>query len=224
VARPAKVTAYDVVLLDLDGTLIDSVPGVQESVRYGLEGFGIDPTQDELAEFLGPPLSDVLPRVFGITDPADIQSFLDRYCEAYFHGAEYDYAVYPGMPEIVVDLASAGTTLGLATAKPHESAARILAHAGLAQHFTVIAGSETDGSRQDKAEVIEHALTALVASRHSQRMVMVGDRAIDIRAAREHSIGAVAVAWGYASAGELEDCGATHLVVDPASLRRILLP
>jgi phosphoglycolate phosphatase len=218
------VTAYDVVLLDLDGTLIDSEPGVQSSVRHGLEGFGIHPTQAELAEFMGPPLADVLPRVFGITDPVDIQAFFDRYCEAYFHAAEYDYVLYPGMPDMVADLASAGTTLCLATAKPHESASRILEHAGLAQYFAVVSGSERDGSRQQKADVIEHALATLEADGRTQGMVMVGDRALDVHAAHAHSIDSIAVAWGYAPAGELEDCGATHHVADSTSLRRILLP
>lgn len=217
------MTAYDVVLLDLDGTLIDSEEGVQVSVRHGLDAFGIDPTPSELAEFMGPPLIDVLPRVFGIRDPADMQLFFDRYCEAYFHGAEYDYTVYPGMLELVADLARAGATTCLATAKPHESATRILEHAGLAQYFTFISGSELDGSRQEKVDVIEHALAALDAHGRSHRIVMVGDRALDVRAARAHAIDGIAVTWGYAPPGELDDCGATDLVDDAASLRMILL-
>jgi phosphoglycolate phosphatase len=218
------VTPYDVVLLDLDGTLIDSEPGVYTSVRFALAGFGITPTTAELAEFMGPPLADVLPRVFALTDPADIQVFFDRYCEAYFDAAEYEYDVYPGMLELVRDLGGAGVTLVLATAKPHESASRILVHAGLSDCFAFVAGSETDSSRQEKAEVIAHAFANIEADGASHRMVMVGDRDLDIRAARMHGIDAIAVEWGYAPLGELEQSGATHVVASPAALRALLLP
>ncbi len=218
------MTPYDVVMLDLDGTLIDSEAGVYTSVRYGLAGFGITPTDAQLEEFMGPPLADVLPRVFRLTDPADIPLFFDRYCEAYFHVAEYEYEMYPGMRELVTDLSAAGVTLVLATAKPHESASRILVHAGLADRFAFVAGSELDSSRQEKADVIAHAFDNIEADGTSHRIVMVGDRGLDIRAAREHDIDAIAVTWGYAPPGELEECGATHLVADVAELRALLLP
>ena len=216
---------YDVVLLDLDGTIIDSAPGVFSAVRYGLvEGLGITPTTAQLEEFMGPPLHDVMPRVFGITDPADIRRFFDCYCEAYFHGTEYEYDPYPGMLDLIADLHAAGVRLVLATAKPHESATRILQHAGVEHRFDFVAGSETDGSRQDKADVIEHAFQQIEADGSTHRIVMVGDRALDVHAATAHGVDSIAVEWGYAPPGELDDCGATHRVVDARQLRALLLP
>ena len=215
---------YDVVLLDLDGTIIDSEPGVFSAVRHGLvEGLGITPTTAQLEEFMGPPLDDVMPRVFGITDPADIRRFFDCYCEAYFHGTEYEYDVYPGMLELIEQLHASGVRLVLATAKPQESATRILEHAGVADRFDFVAGSETDGSRQHKAAVIEHAFTEIEADGTTHRIVMVGDRALDIHAAASHRVDSIAVEWGYAPAGELDECGATHRVADAAQLKALLL-
>lgn len=218
------MTSYDVVLLDLDGTIIDSEPGVQSALRHALmTGFGINATTAELEEFMGPPLDEVLPRVYGITDPSDIRRFFDLYCEHYFHGSEYEFDVYPGMLELVNDLGRSGIRVVLATAKPHESATRILEHAGLAGWFEYVAGSKTDGSRQDKIDVLEHAFDVIAADGMTHRIVMVGDRAIDVRAARAHDVDSIVVDWGYAPDGELDDCGATHRVGTVENLRALLL-
>lgn len=221
-AAPAP---YDVVLLDLDGTIIDSEPGVQEALRFALvTGFGISPTTAELEEFMGPPLDDVLPRVYAITDPADIRRFFELYCEHYFHGTEYEFDVYPGMLELIRALADAGVMVVLATAKPQESAERILAHAGVADRFAFVAGSASDGSRQDKADVIEHAFAQIEADGSTHRIVMVGDRALDAQAARAHDVDSIVVDWGYAPPGELDACGATHRATSIVDLRALLLP
>lgn len=216
---------YDVVLLDLDGTLIDSEPGVQAALRHAITtGFGIVPTQAQLEEFMGPPLAEVLPRVFGLSDPADEQRFFELYCDVYFHGTEYEFDVYPGMSSLIADLQEAGSRVCLATAKPDESAARILEHADLLQHFEFIGGSHIDGSRQDKVEVLEHTLRSIDADSERHRIVLVGDRALDVRAAEAHGIDSIAVTWGYAPDGELDAAGSTHLVSDVTQLRALLLP
>lgn len=221
----ADLTRYDVVLLDLDGTIIDSIPGVYAALRYALvEGFGISPTTAELEEFMGPPLSDILPRVYGMTDPADHSKFFELYCEKYFHDTEYEFDIYPGMSELIAELSADDMTIVLATAKPQESAERIIESAGLSDHFEFIAGSNTDGSRQEKADVIEHAFAHIEADGATHRVVMVGDRALDAHAAQEHGVDSILVDWGYAPAGELDDAGATHLVSSTQQLRALLLP
>lgn len=215
---------YDVVLLDLDGTIIDSEPGIHVALRHALQkGFGITPTAQELSEFMGPPLADILPRVFGLTDPADEARFYELYCEKYFHDAEYEFDVYPGMAELISRLAGSGTTIALATAKPDVSAARILERTDLRDHFTFVGGSHEDGSRQDKIDVLAHTLRSLGVTSETARIVMVGDRALDVRAADAHDLDSIVVTWGYAPAGELESAGATHLVDDVRTLQRLLL-
>jgi phosphoglycolate phosphatase len=216
---------YNLVLLDLDGTMIDSEPGVQAAVRHALvTGFGITPTQPELEEFMGPPLAEVLPKIFGLTDPADEQRFFELFCSVYFHGMEYDFDLYPGMLDLVNDLFDAGVAIALATSKPAESAERILQHANIDHHFTFVAGSASDGSRQNKADVLEHAFTQMQVNAGTHRIVMVGDRALDIGAAQDHGVDSIAAYWGYAPEGELDDCSPTHRVADVAELRKVLLP
>lgn len=219
------ITPYDVVLLDLDGTIIHSEPGVQAAVRHALvTGFDIDPTKAQLEEFMGPPLSDVLPRVFGLTDPADEPRFFGLFCTAYFHDMEYDFDFYPGMCELVNELADAGVVIAIATAKPSESAERILKRAGIVHRFNFVAGSASDGSRQDKIDVLAHAIEQMQTNAQTHRIVMVGDRALDVHAAQAHGVDSIAVEWGYAPDGELDNCVASHRVATVAELRDVLLP
>lgn len=215
---------YDVVLLDLDGTIIDSEPGIQTALRHAItQGFGIAPTQADLDEFMGPPLDEVLPRVYGITDPADVARFFELYCGVYFHGTEYEFDVYPGMADLIRDLHAAGVRVVLATAKPDESAARILDHAGLAECFEFVGGSHVDGSRQDKVDVLAHTLEQIGANGDTLRIVLVGDRALDHRAASAHGADSILVTWGYAPDGELDEVPANALVHDVAALRALLI-
>lgn len=216
---------YDIVLLDLDGTIIDSEPGIQTALRHAVtHGVGVAPTQEDLQEFMGPPLDEVLPKVYGITDPSEIQRFFDLYCEVYFHGSEYEFDVYPGMGELIADLRAAGARVVLATAKPDESAARILDHAGLGEHFEFVGGSHVDGSRQDKIDVLTHTLEQIDGDGRSHRIVMIGDRALDVRAAEAHGLDSIVVDWGYAPEGELEDSRATYHAASVSDLRELLLP
>lgn len=219
------VPAYDVVLIDLDGTIIDSEPGIHTALRYALvEGFGIVPTTAELQEFMGPPLSDILPRVYGMADPSDHARFFELYCEKYFHDTEYEFDVYPGVSELIADLHAHGVDVVLATAKPQESAERILDKAGLRPLFEFVAGSASDGSRQEKADVIAHAFEHINADGSTHRIVMVGDRELDAQAAQAHEVDSILVEWGYAPEGELAAAGATHVVRDVGALRAHLLP
>lgn len=221
----AAAPRYEVVLLDLDGTIIDSEPGVHEAVRHALTtGFGITPTRQQLHEFMGPPLSDVLPRVFGLTAPADEQLFFELYCERYFHGSEYEFDVYPGMPSVITALHDAGVRVCLATSKPDASAVRILEHAGLLACFEFVGGSHVNGTRQDKAHVVAHTLASIGASADRHSIVMVGDRALDVEAADAHGLDSIVVTWGYAVDGELDDAGATHVAPSVETLLALLLP
>ena len=215
---------YEVVLLDLDGTVIDSLPGVAVSVRYGLEAIGFSDVTDEvIMKFMGPPLKDVLVDHYGRPE-SDIDSFFTAYKEKYFNEAEYDFELYPGLGQLIADLNAAGVTLILATAKPDVSAERILQHAKLDHFFAIVAGSHEDGSRQLKTDVLAHAFELASIDHTAGRIVMVGDRDSDIVAAEHFGIDSIAITYGYAPEGELEALSPTYYAANADELRAILLP
>ena len=216
---------YDVVLLDLDGTLTDSAPGIVNCIRYALDDMGIaHPDDATIRTFLGPPLAATFSQHFAMTDE-QVAHAIEKYRERYHDVGLFENAVYDGVPELLDALLEAGLTIAVATSKPTYSATRILEHYGLAERFAFIGGSDLEGQRHDKAAVIEHTLHELGLAGQlpmGSRIVMVGDRSHDVHGAHAHGIGTIGVLWGYGSAGELTSAGAVQLVETPADLAALL--
>lgn len=214
--------SHDVVLIDLDGTITDSIPGILRCLREALPVLQMEHlTDEELQTWLGPPLRVTLLERYGRSEE-DLDAFVAEYRAHYFGGGEYEFALFPGMEDLIADLGASESALVLATAKPIESATRVLTRAGLIDHFDVISGTELDLMRQDKPSIIEHGVTLLGRSMDDVTAVMIGDRKEDVLGAQHHGITSIGVAWGYADDGELEGAKPDHIVTDAAELRALL--
>lgn len=228
---------YDLVLLDLDGTLTDSAPGILASVRHAYATLGLPlPAGSVLRGFVGPPLTESF-AAHGV--PAHrVDAAVAAYRDVYAAGRLLDNAVYPGVPECLTAVRTAGARLAVATSKPEPMARRIVAHLGLdtvlERGLDDVFGATLDGRISAKGEVVARALASLDADADATgpratdlaragRVVMVGDREHDVRGAAEHGIACVGVAWGYAYPGELQRAGAIAVVGTPAELGDVLL-
>ena len=184
------------VFLDLDGTLTDPAPGITASVNHALSALGHTPLPPaEMGWMIGPPLLDTFARL-GVADP---QAALGHYRARYAETGLFENRVYDGIPEALTALAQAGHRMVLMTAKPHIYARRITAHFGLARFMVAEYGPELDGTRNDKAELLAHAITELGTTGDA---VMVGDRTHDIAAGKANGCATLAVAWGYGTPEE----------------------
>lgn len=190
------------VLLDLDGTLVDSRPGIVAGLRLALARMGHALPQDEPLDWaIGPPLADVMARLLARFDDPRVEHAMACYREWYGATGIYDAQVYPGVAELLARLAGSGLTLFVATVKRIDFARTVLAHFGLASSFRSIHGPGLDGSHSRKADLVAHLLT-------SERLVptatvLVGDRGQDVEAARANGLRAVGVTWGYGGRDEL---------------------
>ena len=212
----------DVILMDLDGTITDSIPGILRCLRNALPVLGMeDLTDEELQTWLGPPLRYTILERYGRSEQ-DLDDFVAAYRATYFGGGEYEFTVFPGMAELIADIAASDMRLVLATAKPIESATRVLTRAELLTYFDFVSGTELDLMRQDKPSVIAHGIEGVGLSVDDVQAVMIGDRKEDILGAAHHGFASVGVRWGYADEGELEGAGATHLVDSADDLRALL--
>lgn len=211
----------DLVLLDLDGTLTASGPGILASVRYALTAMNRPiPAAAQLDSFIGPPLLDSFRDVCGM-GPDEAQDAVTAYRQYYRSSGQYENSVYDGIPAALEALRAAGCTLAVATSKAELYAHSILAHFGLSAMFTTVVGSELDGGRTRKAEVIAEVLRRL--DRTAAGAVMVGDRSHDVLGARAMGIPCVGALWGYGSAPELEAAGASALADAPHDLPDLIL-
>ena len=192
-----------VILFDLDGTLTDPFEGITRCVQYALAHFGIEePDLRRLAPYIGPPLKESFMQRHGLTVP-QAEEALRQYRVRFSDLGMFENRVYQGIPQALETLRKAGHRLGVATSKPTVYSVKILEHFGLASYFDVIVGSELDGRRVDKAEVIAEAMARLNAV--PEETWMVGDRCYDMEGARRCGVRALGVAWGYAEGEELAE-------------------
>ena len=201
-------------LLDLDGTLIDPKPGIIGSVQHALRQMGVEPPPaSELTWAIGPPLRATFGRLLG---EARAEEALSHYRRFYAEGAMYDAEVYAGIPDALAALTLKGYRLLVVTAKPHVFARPIVEHMGLGSHIAAVYGPELDGTHDDKADLMAHALRSEGLA--PPTCVMVGDRRFDIVAAHANGVRAVGVTWGYGHRSELDGSGADAVCEAPALL------
>ena len=209
------------VLFDLDGTLTDSRVGITGSIRHAMTCMGRDCPDDEaLACYIGPPLRGTFAALLATADPEAIETALGHYRTRYDDVGLFENAVYDGVPEMLEATARRASTLLVVTAKPRHAATRILTHFGLARHFHGIYGAEPGGRFDHKAELIGHLIEEGVI--RAERAVMVGDRHLDIAAARAHRIRSIGALWGFGGRRELTEAGADLLCESPRGLAACL--
>ncbi len=195
---------YKAIMFDLDGTLTESGEGITKSVQYALEKIGRpEPDLEKLKVFVGPPLLDQFMK-YADTDEETARQAVAFYRERYGVTGIYENSVYPGIPELLEELRRKGYLLAVASSKPENYVNQVLDYFHLSGYFDVIVGSEMNGNRTRKAQVIEETLERLKLSGHRNQVLMVGDKEHDVLGAREAGVPCVAVSYGYGTMEELE--------------------
>ena len=209
------------VLFDLDGTLTDPREGFVTSIRHALLQLGRSaPSDSELACHIGPPLEETLALLVGANNRGAIEAAVALYRRRYAAEGIFENCVYPGVPSALAKLQALGMSLYVATSKPRVFAERILEHFELRKFFRVVYGSELDGTRSNKRDLIAHILDREKLSPYSTHMV--GDRAHDIVGATANAVRPIGALWGYGSCEELSAAGATVLCEQPSLLSEVL--
>ncbi len=206
---------------DLDGTITDSRHGIVRCIAHSIQRAGlVPPPPDELTRYVGPPLAASFATLLGTSSPETIEQAIIAYRERYERLGMFENALYPGIGEAVTSLDAAGHTLSLVTAKPHVYAHRILAHFKLDRAFRGVYGPELGDRHYTKEGLIRTALAREGAT--LANTVMVGDRAEDIRGAKENGLRAVAVTWGYGGQAELLEAHPDSMVASSAELLDVI--
>ena len=223
---------YQYILFDLDGTLTDPMVGITTSVQYALAHMDIhEPDIHRLKPFIGPPLEQSFSQFYGM-DSVQAKMAVEKYRERYKDIGIYENLLYPGITQLLENLKKAGFKLAIASSKPTVFVIKILEYFSINHYFDVVVGSELDGHRSDKKEVIEEVLrqfgimgqTGTIKKSLAKKTVMVGDRSFDILGAKAHGLDSIGVTYGYGIDDELAISGATYLVLTVKELEQLLLP
>ena len=216
---------YQYILFDLDGTLTDPKIGITTCVQYALHKMGIEePDPDRLEPFIGPPLIDSLREFYGMNEEEAVRA-VEYYRERFSTVGLFENEVYSGIPELLARLKKDGRKLAIASSKPTVYVKKILEYFSIYEYFDIIVGSELDGTRCRKEEVVEEALEQLSADDKFRKRdaVMIGDRKFDIEGAKAHQIPSIGVNYGYAADNELVEAGADCVVGNVKELSEVLL-
>lgn len=216
---------FSYLLFDLDGTISDPKEGITGCVQYALSSFGIEePDRDKLEPFIGPPLQDSFMEFYGFS-LEQANEAARKYRERFSVTGKYENVLYPGMAELLRDLQASGAHLAIASSKPTVFVEDILRYFGIRQYFEIVVGSELDGTRVRKEDVVAEVLRQLAerGAADPSDIVMIGDRKFDIEGAKAAGTHSIGVSYGYSAPGELEAAGAEIIVKDVDGLRRVLL-
>lgn len=216
-----KRMKYSILMLDLDGTLMDSGEGIMRCARHALGKMGVD-VEDwrTLRFFVGPPLEDSFKEFYGFSDGKAHEAVM-AYRERYFTVGRLEQKPYDGVMEFLAELKSMGITLCLATSKMMSQSVFVTEHFGLAPYLDYIFARDNEGKLHTKADVIQSGLDTLGVKDKGQ-VLMVGDRKFDIIGARECGLDSAGMLWGYGDSEELEKAGATYICKDYAELLDII--
>ncbi len=204
---------FDTLLFDLDGTIVDSAPGVTRAFAYALKKYGIDADPDDLKKVVGPPLSQSFVDFYGFSREKATEA-VEKYREYYRDRGIFECELYYGISDLLFDLKKRGLKLLVASSKPTVFVEKIAVHFGIDGCFSHIVGAELDGRRTDKSEVVAEAIALSGSGR--ERILMVGDRSFDIVGGHNMGVKVAAVGWGYGNAEELAE--ADYIVNAPEEI------
>ncbi|PGL71394.1 HAD family hydrolase [Bacillus sp. AFS055030] len=213
---------YHTILFDLDGTLTDPKVGILNSVKYALQKMNLAiPLEAELLKFIGPPIQQSFSEICQLNEK-EVLNAVRFYREYFSQGGMIENNVYVGIRELLIDLQKGKKRLYVATSKPTKFAMEILSHFQLDEFFIQIVGSELNGTRINKGEIIEY-IFELNKDLSKEDSVMVGDRFHDVIGAKAAKIDSIGVTYGYGSELELTDAGVNAIVNSVDQLKKMLI-
>lgn len=209
------------ILLDLDGTLVDSQEGILNSVRYAVEKLGLQrPEYEVLRRFIGPSLRTSFMEQLGLSEEKASEA-VSFYREFYSTVGILQCIAYPGMEELLRTLTTQGKHCALATVKPHIFAERVLVNLGLDQYFTAISGTTLEAHSNDKSTLLEYAMEQMGVMDKS-KAVMIGDTSYDCIGAKKAGVDCIGILHGIGDEPSLRESGASAIVADTQALHRLL--
>lgn len=205
-------------VLDLDGTISDPSLGITRCFNHALQFHGFPEVADDvIAREIGPPLDESFLKLAVGIAPTDVGPLISTYRERYSDTGFSENTMYADIPVTLMRLREAGINLGVCTSKRQDFAEKILALFGLAEHFSFVSGGDVGITKGSQLAQLINAQTI------DNKAVMVGDRAVDIKAAQVNSLRSVGVLWGFGDYAELSAASPSCIIEKVSELATIVI-
>ena len=203
-------TQYKYIFWDMDGTIINSYPGVVESVLYALKHFGLTETNPEIMRrFIGPPLRVTFGEIYHM-DETQIEQAVEKYRENYNAGGMFKCEVYPGITQAMDAFQKAGFKQIIASSKPEHMCRLLLDRFGLIEKMDDVVGASLDGRIDSKQQVLEEAFRRL-GNPDKREVVLIGDTKYDAIGAKSVDIDCIGITYGFGTREELVEHDAVQV-------------
>lgn len=206
-------------IFDLDGTVVNPGTAIPRCINYALKKQGVKPVPIErLKRYIGFSLETIFSEITKRKDKKFLKACIDSYRERFHKEGIAEHRLYPGIVGLL-EAAAKGGKLVVASTKPKVSCEMVLDHLGIKPFFTNVYGSELSGKFSNKSDLLKHVMK----TEGIKTGVMIGDRGLDIEAAKKCSLTSIGVSYGYGTKEELAAAGADRIAETVGELRQYLL-
>lgn len=215
---------YDIVIFDLDGTLLNTIGDLAASVDYVMRSRNLpEHTDAEYRQMVGGGIKRLVERALPVelaADEAYVEECVTQFRRYYVDNIDRHTVPYDGMRELLQRLRGEGVEVAVASNKFQHGTDRLVAKFFGDVDFVAVEGNREGAPLKPDPQIVNNILQRAGVEKH--RAVMVGDSGIDIRTAAAAGIDSIGVAWGFRFAEELYDAGATNVVTTAAELEALL--
>ena len=216
-----RMSRFESIIFDLDGTLTDNTRGIGNSLKYALEKLQTDGYHESVLEqFIGPPLQWGFKNLFGMNE-RNVELAVEYFREYYGERGYMENEPYPGIGEMLEGLSMSGKKLYVATSKLEKYGRKILDHFEFDRYIIALKGADYGGLKATKTKIIRQLMEAeqIVSS---PEVVMIGDTLFDITGGRENGISTIGVDYGFGKSEELGKANPDYQVENVEELYEIL--
>ncbi len=204
------------VIFDLDGTLLDTIGDLAAACDYMLKRLNLPAhTKDEYRMFVGNGITRLVERSLpeSLRDPGYVANAREIFREYYQAHIDLETLPYPGIPELLDELANRGVKVAVASNKYDAGTKKLISSFFSSVHFSAVFGQREGIPPKPDPQVVWDILE--IAGTAASEVLYVGDSGVDVTTARNAGIESIGVTWGFRSREELEESGASHIVDAP---------
>lgn len=206
------------VIFDLDGTLLDTSPGIIESVKYAAYKLGYpELSEAQLHTFIGPPIKVSYTNVYRCSSD-EAERLTAAFREHYSERAILNARPYDGIIDLCNELKNKGIPVKVATNKPQPYAEQVLNHFGFDRYISDIRGARMDGGLT-KSDLIK----LCVADNELSECVMIGDTEHDAKGAQEAGVPFIGVTYGFGDPDMMAKYPSVGIADSPSEIMKILI-
>lgn len=217
-----KSNQFDLVIFDLDGTLIDTIGDLSAAVNHAMSLGGYPQhSEDEYRMMLGNGVRKLVERALPDSAVHDVDKHLKDFYDYYCSHIDVHSRAYDGIPALLSRLCGAGVKLAVASNKFQWGTQSLIGSFFPDVSFCAVMGG-IDGRPLKPDPAVIDEIIALCGVEKS-RVAMVGDSSTDIRSAQAAGVTPIGVSWGFRSRDELCSCGAAFIADTPAELENVLI-